>query len=200
MQLPVLLHPPKTGGISLRTAVARHVDPAPQWATQRGHQLPKYYGASPGDPAAILVRNPYTRFVAMYNHAVNDKKQINPSMFAVKMFNEALSADDNNFYNSVNCYPCYFWQRECTGPVEVIRFENYVEDVQRVYKLNMHQEPHMNQRSGQRKYVCDVAEFYNEKILATVNFLWREDFEHYGYIKFDRLSQMLTYCKQQGTT
>ena len=199
MHLPVLLHPPKTGGISLRAAVAKLHDPAPRWATERGHQLPEYYGESTHSPAAILVRNPYTRFVAVYNHFLSENKPITASMFAVKLFSEAISADDNNFYQSVNCYPCYFWHHACAGTVEIIRFENYNQDVQRVYGINMNKQPHLNQRTGQRKQVCDVVHFYNEKILATVNLLWREDFEHYGYIKFDRLGQMLTYCEQQGT-
>jgi hypothetical protein len=198
--LPILLHPPKTGGISLRVAVANTVNPAPRWATARGHQLPEYYGESRSSPAAVLVRNPYTRFVAMYNYAISNKQEITPALFAAKIFNQYVHIPDKYCYNTVNpgisgkYYPCYFWHRVCTGHVDVIRFETYNQDVQRVYGIDMTHHQHLNRREGQRQTVADVSDFYSEKILAIVNLLCHEDFEHYGYTKFDSLEKMTVYC------
>lgn len=199
MTLPILLHPPKTGGISLRTAIAESFDPAPSWATEKGHQLPEYYGATRSEPAAILVRNPYTRFVAMYNHTVTDQHVLTPTMFAVSLFNEAMASSLDNFYDSVKCHPCYFWHKQCTGPVDVIRFENYVADIKRVYGIDMHDHAHLNQRTGHRRTISDVAGFYNKKILNTVNFLWKDDFENYSYVKFHSLGQISAYCSEMET-
>jgi hypothetical protein len=198
--LPTLLHPPKTGGISLRVAVANTVNPAPRWATDRGHQLPEYYGESRSSPAAVLVRNPYTRFAAMYNYGIPNKQEITPAVFAAKIFNQSMHRSDEYFYDAVKCYPCYFWHRVCTGHVDVIRFETYNQDVQRVYGIDMTHHQHLNRREGQRQTVADVSDFYSEKILAIVNLLWREDFEHYHYTKFDALEEMIVYCKTKETS
>lgn len=187
--VPLILHPPKTGGTSLRNAVidtyGAHVVPVRTQLTgshdmhsSAKHGLYKDFAVPYDYPAAITVRNPYTRMWSMYNHA----KQITGYKGTFSKF--LLWAYQSKFFNAK---PCSDWL--CENIVDVIHYEAYHTDIKRVYNIDMTEHPHIYD-TGSTSSLLTVADNLTDDTLNLINSMAGPDFANFGYKKYTTVECM----------
>lgn len=213
---PIFLHPPKTAGTSIINALVQSkiavVDDPFDVKTFPGFDLATHYTFKEfGYPAnadyAISVRLPYTRYVSLFYEAVwpHEKKyldQLTDSDDAIIKFKRYML---NQIYGGgVRTFPCTYWTNSITGKINIIKFENLIEDVNSIYHIDLRSFKRFARRGLGTNYTGTVTEqetiksilkFYDDATIGIINKIAQSDFTTFGYTKFNNYQEMIDYAQ-----
>ena len=199
--IPLLLHPPKTGGTSIHNALIEHYGrlalPMPTDRTDSDTRINKLalhrkyaqFEVPIDYPAVLCVRNPYTRAWSLFRHSlVLNNLSANENQLA-EWFERFVKLAVRK--NRMNTEPASNWL--CEQVIDLIRYESYAEDVKRVYQLDINKHKHYY-NTGSTTDVEQIAHYFTESSLDTVNYMFSKDFDQFGYTKHNYIHNM------RGTT
>lgn len=205
-EIPLLLHPPKTGGTSIHNALVElhGIDALPMKKMHSEHQQHKPYysmhhkyhkfGLPDNYPAAITVRNPYTRLWSLFQHRLHlytdlEKNHTPDNKTLCNWFGKFLSRISRRaeYWTRIDVQPCAKWM--CDQVQHVIHFENFANDVRNVYGFDIDSFDHVYNR-GAVNNVADVVQFYTQAHLDTVNLISEKDFAMFGYERFAHIDEL----------
>ena len=187
--VPLILHPPKTGGTSLRNAVidthGAHAVPvrtelvgSHDIHSPAKHGLYNEFAVPYGYPAVLTVRNPYTRMWSMYNHA----QQITGYDTTFAKF--LLWAYRTRFFNAK---PCSDWM--CENIVDIIRYESYYADIKQIYDIDITKHEHIY-NTGASNSLAVIVDNLTDDTLSLINLMAGPDFNNFGYKKYITVEHM----------
>lgn len=199
MILPLLLHPPKTGGTSIHNALIQKYgsDAVPMTKSNSDLQTSLHWTYDRFDlpdnyPAVICVRNPYVRFYSLYahrKHLVAELHDVPFSKFMKGVFKLGPAYRKRPpQYLSYHTSPMSAWH--CSQVVDLIRYETFARDIERIYNLDINEYDHIH-NTGARSSVSDVAEHYTQPVLDFINYHCSRDFQLFGYTKYNHIEEMM---------
>lgn len=205
-QIPILIHPPKTGGTSLYNGIIStygenslphppgldldllnllYADEKNQLTLNATHCTSSRYNISNRE-YALTVRNPYTRAISTALF-VQRHHGISPPNLTILLRALYKQKSPSSPYGN----PCSFWH---TPDISyTIRYESFRDDIRDVYKFDIDKHAHIY-NTGARRLISDVCEFYDKPLLSLVNAMYHNDFEFYGYTKFETVEDMKYYA------
>lgn len=210
---PAFLHPPKTGGSSIITALVQsniftlNDTTIEDFLLYHSHKTFKEFNLPADHSYAVSVRSPYTRFVSLYLqfYWFQQNKHLEFSKYSdanISRFKRYLL---NNLYRSdiVRSSPCTFWIKDITGPIQIIRFENLIDDVKSVYGIDLNFFPRVERKglgtnfknNTEKENLKTILSFYDDVTIDIINNFASSDFEHFGYTKFKNYQEMVDYVQ-----
>jgi hypothetical protein len=209
---PIFLHPPKTAGSSIvnalvqsKIAVVNDDVNFDEFLIRGLHQTFKEFGYPADAEYSISVRSPYTRYVSVYYEFCWSKKHLDilypkDSSSNITRFNRYLL--NTRSRGDVGSSPCSYWLEGITGNINIIKFENLVADVNRVYKIDLESFPHMKRhglRTGapvnDQESIRSILKFYDDSVIGIINDIAQSDFTAFGYTKFNNYQEMIDYAQ-----
>lgn len=204
MNIPVLLHPPKTGGTSIHNALIElyGLHNVPMEQTQRilpieeslaMHHYYHDFNLPENYPAVITVRNPYTRIWSLFRHRLRQRENLanqTPDDSTLSVWYRRFLKSKyrrNSPWNKLDILPCASWM--CPQVQHIIRYENFAHDVQQAYGFDINSFEHVL-NTGAVSCVSSVSKFYTQGHLDIVNYICEEDFELFGYKYFAHIDDL----------
>lgn len=194
--IPALIHPPRTGGTSLRNAIIEKYGPdaLPGRKDRQGR------GIKPGDwnkhsrleqldidedrNVVMLVRNPYERYFSMYQFNKGKVGNPEPFEFFKLMMRGQLFTATNQSLKENNHHSMGTWHHPRVS--DIIRYETYAEDIKRVYDININEYKHINKTNNR----TNIAALIDQKTLDLLNYLSMMDFYDFGYERLETVQQV----------
>jgi hypothetical protein len=209
---PIFLHPPKTAGSSIvnalvqsKIAVVNDGVDFNEFLVCGLHQTFKEFDYLPNSEYAISVRSPYTRYVSVYYEFCWSKQHLDllhPKYSSSDIARYKRYLLNTRLRGDVGSSPCSYWLKGITGNINIIRFENLVSDVNRIYKIDLESFPHMKRhglRTGapvnERDSIRSILKFYDDSVIGIINEIAQSDFTAFGYTKFNNYQEMIDYAQ-----
>ena len=211
MIVPLLLHPPKTGGTSIHNALIElyGVENVPMERVHRPlpaenaeclalHHQYHQFNLPENYPAVITVRNPYTRLWSLFRHRLRQRSDIqNKNLDAA-----TLSLLYRRFLKTVyrrsmpwsGLYvpPCAHWM--CDEVQHIVYYENFSEGVHKAYGIDINKFEHLL-NTGAVTDTSLVAKFYTQGHLDVVNRICEKDFDMFGYTCFTHIDDLHSHTQ-----
>ena len=211
---PIFLHPPKTAGSSIVNALVQskiavvndHVDfDTFMQDAQETHKTFEEFGYHANSDFSISVRSPYTRYVSIYyqfywntnNVYLGSSKDSNKSVTRFKRY--LMNALHRS--NRANV-PCTHWTNNITGNINIIKFENLVTDVNRIYNIDLELFPHKKRHglgitadANEQESIRSILKYYDDSVISIINEIAQSDFTVFGYKKFNNYREMADYAQ-----
>lgn len=212
MQANFHLHPPKTGGSSIITALLEHSE---SFKEKYGHSYkvridshhrPDNIPVDIGDTVTLSIREPYDRSISLlrmlnsdYNH--NKKYTLSNLLTDAKRYSKLDSSIQHARFGKI-FYPMWTVQsslnewEESVGKdckVKLIRFENLVEDFQAIYPVEL---PHINYVPEPVPFSHIQENFDSQETLDKFNQRYEKDFDRYEYTMIYNINDL--YHKYQN--
>jgi len=194
MSKPVLhLHPPKTAGSSIITAVKHNFSTQLQAAFSQGitlHVIPGQQGTNATDYMSLSVRNPYQRFTSIRRfyplHLLTADATSMCTFFYQNMRRAKCIRPMLDFNDQADRLQFILWAGQADwyqlakGDVAIIRFESLQQDVEAVYGV---QEglPRKQQLDIEYNSTAWTNAFPDQRRLNQFNDLMLADFELFNY-------------------
>ena len=207
------LHPPKTGGSSIITALLEHSE---SFKEKYGdyykkqvyvHYSPVTIPVDTGDSVTLGIRDPYERLISLtrwinrqgiYETHYTLKKHFAEARRYSKIdwsedharfknfeYKWAIQATLNDWENSVN--------EDCE--VKLIRFENLVEDFQAIYPIEL---PHIHHVPEPVPFSHIQENFDSQETLDKFNTWYEKDFERYSYTMITDINDLYQKYQDNG--
>ena len=209
---PIFLHPPKTAGTSIITALVQSkiaiVDDSVdfnKFLLYNLHQTFREFGYHADADYAISVRSPYTRYVSLYYEFCwyREKKYLDSPKDSDKTLMKFKRYLINTLYRGDSgSFPCTHWFKGITGKINIIKFENLISDVNRIYKIDLESFPHTKRRgvgitasANEQESIRSILKFYDDAVISIINDIAQSDFTTLGYTKFNNYREMADYAQ-----
>jgi hypothetical protein len=211
---PIFLHPPKTAGSSIVNALVQSkiavVNDDVDFDTfmrdaKEMHKTFEEFGYCANSDYSISVRSPYTRYVSIYYQFYwNDNSvHLDSSKDSIKSVTRFKRYLMNALYRSNwSNAPCTHWTNNITGNINIIKFENLVTDVNRVYNIDLESFPHKKRQGfgiaatgNEQESVCAILKYYDDSVISIINEIAQSDFTAFGYTKFNNYQEMIDYAQ-----
>lgn len=176
----IFTHIPKTGGSSLfsfRSSIPRKIEPYCKSLTvMSGHQYLRNFSKREFFKKAFkfaIVRNPYDRYVSMW--------KVRADYVSIDEFTRMLIDREHAWYQ---IKPQTRWIATRDGTIltdQVLRFENYEAEIQRVFKLLGLPRvtlPHLRKTNRD----SDYRKYYTDRSRAFVESYYKEDLVNFNYM------------------
>ena len=141
-------------------------------------------------PSILSVRDPYPRVLSFWSYYVKHhnravKKVPNPENYPARSFDSWVREYITHPKLWYPWRPCAFWYHHLQGTVDIIRVENLEEDYKRVtgHDLKVGFESDNATVGWTRETALD---FLNPTQVNLINEMFHEDFEIFGYEKFNK--------------
>lgn len=207
---PIFLHPPKTAGSSIIDALVQSKiavlrPPYHAVGAVGVHQTFREFGFPADADYAISVRSPYTRYVSLYYEFCwyREKKYLDSPKDSDKTLMKFKRYLINTLYRGDSgSFPCTHWFKGITGKINIIKFENLISDVNRIYKIDLESFPHTKRRgvgitasANEQESIRSILKFYDDAVIGIINDIAQSDFTTFGYTKFNNYREMADYAQ-----
>ena len=204
------LHPPKTGGTSIITALLEHSE---SFKEKYGncykvlvsvHHRPDNIKVDIGNTVTLSIREPYDRSLSllrminggMYNKKYTLSKLLSDATRYSKLDGSLQNARFTEFYYMWTIQSTLNDWEESVGKdckVKLIRFENLVEDFQAIYPVEL---PHIHHVPEPVPFEHVTENFDSQETLDCFNQRYEKDFDRYGYTMITNINDL--YHKYQN--
>lgn len=207
------LHPPKTGGTSIITALLEHSESFKEkygdWYIGRidSHHRPDNIQVDIGDTVTLSIREPYDRSISLLrmlnsDYSTHNKKYTLSNLLTdAKRYSKLDSSIQHARFGKIFLAMWTVqsslndWEESVGKDCEVklIRFENLVEDFQAIYPVEL---PHIHYVPEPVPFEHVTENFDSQEILDKFNQRYEKDFDRYGYTMIHNINDL--YHKYQN--
>jgi len=199
------LHPPKTGGSSIISALLEHSSAFRETygrfykSGRLGHHYsPRTIPADIGSTVTLGIRNPYDRMLSMTRWMnsrgiYNNYFTINVHIKAAKRYKKLQWEDSTAVLHASLQWAANStlteWESAVSNECEVklIRFENLIEDFQAIYPVSL---LHVNQVLEPMSMDHILENFNSQETLNKFNDMYSADFEKYAYTLIEDINDL----------